>query len=56
MTLSFAKSIYSEKWDNVLIITLQLWKESLNSDVHLFCQYQQNEQSLLILTEVTECK
>jgi hypothetical protein len=33
-----------------------LWKESLNSDGHKFHQYQQNEQSPLILTELTEHK
>ena len=33
-----------------------LWKESLNSDGHQFCQYQQNKQSPLILTELTEHK
>ena len=33
-----------------------LWKESLNSDSHQFHQYQQNKQSPLILTEVTEHK
>jgi len=32
---------------------LLLWKESLNSDGHQFHQYQQNEQSLLILTELS---
>ena len=31
-------------------------KESLNSDGHQFHQYQQNEQSPLILTELTEHK
>jgi hypothetical protein len=33
-----------------------LWKESLNSDDHQFHQYQQSEQSPLILTEVAEHK
>ena len=33
-----------------------LWKESLNSDDNQFHQYQQNEQSPLILTEVAEHK
>jgi hypothetical protein len=33
-----------------------LWKESLNSDGHQFNHYQQNEQSPLILTELTEQK
>ena len=32
----------------------RLWKESLNSDGHQFHQYQQNEQSTLILSELTE--
>ena len=32
----------------------QLWKESLNSDGHQFHQYQQNEQSPLIVIEFTE--
>ena len=32
------------------------WKENLNSDGHQFHQYQQNEQSPLILTELTEHK
>jgi hypothetical protein len=32
----------------------RLWKESLNSDGHQFHQYQQNEQSTLILSEFTE--
>jgi len=31
-------------------------KESLNSDGHQFHQYQQNEQSPVILTELTEHK
>ena len=30
-----------------------LWKESLNSDGHQFNQYQPDEQSSLILTELT---
>jgi hypothetical protein len=34
----------------------RLWKENLNSDYHLFHQYQQNEQSFLILTDLTEHK
>ena len=33
-----------------------LWKESLNSDDHQFHQYQQKEQSPLILTELIEHK
>ena len=33
-----------------------LWKESLNSDGHQFHQYQQNEESPLIPTELTEHK
>jgi hypothetical protein len=33
-----------------------LRKECLNSDGHQFHQYQQNEQSLLILTELSEHK
>ena len=33
-----------------------LWKEYLNSDGHKTHQYQQNEQSPLILTELTEHK
>ena len=33
-----------------------LWKEPLNSDNHQFYQYQQNEWSLFILTEITEYK
>ena len=32
----------------------RLWKESLNSDGHQLHQYQQNKQSPLILTELTE--
>ena len=36
--------------------TCTLWKESLNSDGHQFHQYQQNKQSPLILTELTEHK
>ena len=31
--------------------TYVLWKESLNGDGHQFHQYQQNEQSPLILTQ-----
>ena len=31
-------------------------KESLNSDGHQFYQYQQNQQSSLILTDLTEHK
>ena len=31
-----------------------VWKESLNSDSHEFHQYLQNEQSPLILNELTE--
>ena len=33
-----------------------LWKTSLNIDGHPFHQYQQNKQSLLILTELTKHK
>ena len=33
-----------------------MWKEGLHSDGHQFHQYQQNEQSSLILTELTEHK
>ena len=33
-----------------------IWKESLNSDGHHSHKYQQNEQSPLILTELTEHK
>jgi hypothetical protein len=33
-----------------------LMKKSCNSDDHQFYQYQQNEQSALILTELTELK
>ena len=33
-----------------------LWKTSLNIDGHPFHQYQHNEQSLLILTELTKHK
>ena len=36
--------------------TSTLWKESLSSDGHQFHQYQQNKQSLLIFTELTEHK
>ena len=36
-----------------MLIYCRWWKESLNSDGH---QYQQNEQSLIILTEQTEHK
>ena len=44
------KTIY----DNLFFIIMKkLWKESLNSDGH---QYQQNEQSSLILTGLTEHK
>ena len=32
----------------------KLWNEGLNSDGHQFHQYQQNELSYLILTELTE--
>ena len=35
---------------------LQIWKEILNSDGHQIHQYQQNQQSLLILAELTEHK
>jgi hypothetical protein len=31
-----------------------LWKESLNGNGHQFHQYQQSEQSPLIVTELTE--
>lgn len=31
-----------------------LWKESLNSEGYTFHQYRQNEQSPLIITELTE--
>jgi hypothetical protein len=34
----------------------ELWKEILNSDGHKFHKYQQNVQSPLILTELTEHK
>jgi len=34
----------------------KLWKETLNSDVQQFHKYQQNEQSPLTLTELTEHK
>ena len=37
------------KWN-----TSKLWKESLNSDGHQFNKHQQNEQSPLILTKLTE--
>jgi hypothetical protein len=41
----------------MLFINLfELWKESLNSDVYQFYQYQQNEQSPLILIKLTEHK
>ena len=33
-----------------------MWNESLNRDGHQFHQYQQNEQSPLSLTEITEQK
>ena len=33
-----------------------MWNESLNRDGHQLHQYQQNEQSPLILTEITEHK
>jgi hypothetical protein len=33
-----------------------LWKERLNRDGHQFHQYQQNKQSPLILTELTQHK
>jgi hypothetical protein len=33
-----------------------LWKTSLNIDGHPFHQYQQNDQSHLILTELTKHK
>ena len=36
--------------------TLNTKKECLNSDGHRFHQYQQNEQSSLILAEITEHK
>jgi hypothetical protein len=35
---------------------LVLWKESLKSDGHQFHQYQQNEQTALISTELAEQK
>ena len=35
-------------------INIRLWKESLTHDGHQFCQYQQNEQSPLILTQWTQ--
>ena len=35
-------------------LAILIKKESLNSDGHQFHQYQQNEQSPLILTELTE--
>jgi len=38
------------------VFTMWLWKESLNSDSHQFHQYQLNEQSPLILNELTEHK
>ena len=34
----------------------KLWKEIFNSDGHQFYQYQQNEQSSLVLTEPTKHK
>jgi hypothetical protein len=36
------------------MIGIKLWKESFNIDGHQFHQDQQNEQSPLILTELTE--
>ena len=33
-----------------------LWKENLNSDDYQFHQYQQNEQSPLVLIELTQLK
>ena len=39
-----------------VIVSVRLWKESLNSDGHQCHQYQQNGQSSLILTELTEHK
>ena len=40
--------------DTTICKQTKLWKESLNSYGHQFHQYQQNEQSALILTELTE--
>ena len=39
-----------------MLKNILLWRESFNSDDHQFHQYQQNEQSPLILTELTEHK
>ena len=38
------------------VFSLSLRKDSLNNDDHEFHQYQQSEQSHLILTELTEHK
>ena len=40
------------------LITIRrlLWNKSLNSDGHKFHQYQQNEQSPLILTKLTDAQ
>jgi hypothetical protein len=35
---------------------LYIMKPKFNSDGHQFCQYQQNEQSPFILTEINEHK
>jgi len=45
---------YKNTFTKVLSTHLLLFKESLNSDGDQFHQYQQNEQSLLIATELTE--
>jgi hypothetical protein len=37
-------------------ICLAVWQESLKSDGHQFHQYQENVQSPLILTELTEAQ
>jgi hypothetical protein len=50
------KNISSNNFSMNLKIYETLWKESLNSDGHQFHLYQQNVQSSLILTELTEHK
>jgi hypothetical protein len=54
----FSCIIEAFQWQrlNIMVATtciMQLWKESLSSDGHQFHQYQQNEQSPLILAELT---
>jgi hypothetical protein len=43
-----------QKYSTMILIIIAKWK--LNRDGHQFHQYQQNEQSPLSLTEITEQK